>query len=399
MTIGVNCGHTISGAGSGAVGIINESQHTRLVGHALMNYLRSAGCNVVDCTIDQANTSGEYLAAAVALANRQDLDWFISVHFNASASHEGNGVEVYTYEGRQYQDALDVCNNIAELGFKNRGVKAGSGLYVIRKTKAKSMLIEVCFCDNQKDVDTYNAIGGADAIARAIYKGIYDYAIYPEPTTKENHNMPKSEFIEFVGEIARRDWLERRFVLPSIVVAQAIKESASGTSELAQKANALFGIKANDQWNGPVYVKDASEQNPDGSYRTEKDTLWRKYNSWEESIIDHNTYIATRRIGNQLEPNWINVIGERDYVLAAQYLQDAQFPYATSHTYAESLVNDYIEKYNLTRFDVMEDEVAPDGTLWVVQLGAYKYKNNALMFQKRLHDMGVISLIKNYKVD
>ena len=145
MVIGVNCGHTISGAGSGAVGIINESQHTRLVGHALMDYLRSAGCNVIDCTIDQANTRDEYLAAAVALANRQDLDWFISIHFNASASHEGHGVEAYTYEGRQYSDAVDVCENIEALGFKNRGVKAGSGLYVIRKTKAKSMLIEVCF--------------------------------------------------------------------------------------------------------------------------------------------------------------------------------------------------------------------------------------------------------------
>ena len=95
MVIGINCGHTVSGAGSGAVGIINESQHTRLVGHALMNYLHSAGVSVIDCTIDNANTSNEYLAAAVALANRQDLDWFISIHFNASASHEGNGVEVY----------------------------------------------------------------------------------------------------------------------------------------------------------------------------------------------------------------------------------------------------------------------------------------------------------------
>lgn len=399
MVIGVNCGHTISGAGSGAVGIINESQHTRLVGHALMNYLRSAGVGVIDCTIDQANTRDEYLAATVALANRQDLDWFISIHFNASVEHKGHGVEVYTYEGRQYRDALDVCSNIAELGFHNRGVKAGSGLYVIRKTKAKSMLIEVCFCDNQKDVDTYNAIGGADAIAKAIYKGIYDYTVYPESTTKENHNMSKSEFIEFVGEIARRDWIERGLVLPCITVAQAIKESDSGKSELAQKANALFGVKDNDQWDGPVYVKDATEQNEDGSYRTEKDTLWRKYNSWEESIIDHNTYIATRRIGNQLEPNWINVIGERDYVLAAQYLQDAQFPYATSHTYSESLINDYIEKYNLTRFDVMEDEVAPDGTLYVVQLGAYKYKSNALAFQRRLESMGVISLIKNYPVE
>ena len=240
MVIGVNCGLTICGAGSGAVGIINESEHTRLVGHALMNYLRSAGVGVIDCTIDKANTQNEYLAAAVALANRQDLDWFISIHFNASASHEGHGVEVYTYEGRQYQDALDVCNNISELGFRNRGVKAGSGLYVIRKTKAKSMLIEVCFCDNQMDVDIYKSIGGAEAIAKAIYKSIYDYAVLPEPTTKENHNMSKNDFIEFVGEIARRDWIERRLVLPSVVVAQAIKESASGTSELALKANALF---------------------------------------------------------------------------------------------------------------------------------------------------------------
>lgn len=398
MVIGVNCGHTVSGAGSGAVGIINESQHTRLVGRALMNYLSSAGVCVIDCTIDSANTSNEYLAASVALANRQDLDWFISIHFNASASHEGNGVEVYTYEGRQYQDALDVCNNISELGFKNRGVKAGSGLYVIRKTKAKSMLIEVCFCDNQKDVDTYNALGGADAIAKAIYKGIYDYAVYPESTTKENHNMSKSEFIEFVGEIARRDWIERRLVLPSVVVAQAIKESASGTSELAQKANALFGIKKND-WTGRTYIKDASEQNADGSYRTDKAVEWRAYDSWEESIIDHNTYIATRRIGNQIEPNWKNVIGESNYILAVQHLQDAQFAYATSKTYAESLITDYIEKYNLARFDVIEDDVAPDGTLYVIQLGAYKYKSTALAFQRRLERIGIISLIKNYPVE
>ena len=398
MVIGINCGHTISGAGSGAVGIINESEHTRLVGHALMNYLRSAGVGVIDCTIDKANTQNEYLAAAVALANRQDLDWFISIHFNASASHEGHGVEVYTYEGRQYQDALDVCNNISELGFRNRGVKAGSGLYVIRKTKAKSMLIEVCFCDNQMDVDIYKSIGGAEAIAKAIYKSIYDYAVLPEPTTKENHNMSKNDFIEFVGAIARMDWIERRLVLPSVVVAQAIKESASGTSELAQKANALFGIKKNG-WTGKTYIKDASEQNKDGSYRTDRNVEWRAYDSWEESIIDHNTYIATRKIGNQTEPNWYNVIGEESYVLAVQHLQDAQFAYATSKTYAESLIRDYIEKYNLTRFDVIEDDVAPEGTLYVVQLGAYKYKSNALAFQRRLESMGVIALVENYPVE
>ena len=99
-----------------------------------MSLLRSAGVTVVDCTIDQADTRNEYLAAAVALANRQELDWFISIHFNASGEHKGHGTEVFTYEGRQYQDALDVCANLSELGFTNRGMKAGTGLYVTRES-------------------------------------------------------------------------------------------------------------------------------------------------------------------------------------------------------------------------------------------------------------------------
>ena len=395
MVVGINCGHTASGAGYGAVGIIKESEHTRLVGRALMALLRSAGVTVVDCTIDQASTQNEYLAAAVALANRQDLDWFISIHFNASSAHTGHGAEVYTYEGRQYQDALDVCANLAELGFKNRGVKEGAGLYVIRKTKAKSMLIECCFCDNQTDVDLYNAAGGAEGIARAIYRGIYKEAVLPATPAVENHDLTKDEFVEFVGGIAAKDWIDRKLVLPSVVVAQAIKESGFGKSELAVNANALFGVKLNG-WTGRSYVKDATEQNADGSYMVVKNTLWRAYGSWEESILDHNTYLAERKIGNQTEPNWKEVIGCENYVLAVQNLQDAPLPYATSQTYAESLIRDYIEKYNLTRFDTVEDETAPDGCLYVIQAGAYKSLNNARRLQNKLEKMGVVTLIKTY---
>ncbi len=175
MTIGINCGHTVGRPGYGAVGIIRESEHTRLVGQALMKLFQAAGIAVVDCTIDRANTQQEYLSAAVALADRQDLDWFISIHFNASGNHMGHGVEIYTYEGKQYQDAVDVCANLSKLGFANRGVKNGTGLYVIRKTKAKSMLIEVCFCDSRQDIDIYHAIGGAQAVAGAIFEALRGY--------------------------------------------------------------------------------------------------------------------------------------------------------------------------------------------------------------------------------
>ncbi|NLK94741.1 MAG: N-acetylmuramoyl-L-alanine amidase [Clostridiales bacterium] len=169
MKIGVNEGHTISGVGSGAIGIINESEQTRKVGAVVRRLLSERGHETINCTIDYANTVNESLCKVVDQANREDLDWFIAIHFNAGG---GKGVEVYTYEGRQYQDALDVCNNISKLGFNNRGVKAGTGLYVVRKTKAKAMLIEVCFVDTE-DANNYLNVG-CEAIGKAIVDALCD---------------------------------------------------------------------------------------------------------------------------------------------------------------------------------------------------------------------------------
>lgn len=344
MTIGINCGHTVSGAGYGAVGIIEESLHTRLVGNCLMEMMRNAGIKVIDCTVDKAASRQEYLAKTAALANREKLDWFVSIHFNASPMHDGHGVEVYTYQGHQYPEALAVCSNMGILGFCDRGIKDGTGLYVIRHTRAKAMLIEVCFCDNQTDVDLYNAAGAENAAARAILS-----AFMPAAGTGciqyKNNTM---EFIRFVGEIAGKDWRERKIILPSVVVAQAIKESAWGTSELAKQANALFGIKENG-WKGRIYVKSATEQRKDGSCYTVPRTKWRAYDSPMQSILDHNDYIATRSTDGGRTLRYQPVIGCDNYVLACQYLQKCG--YATAANYAESLIHDYIEKYNLTQFD------------------------------------------------
>ena len=154
MRIGLNAGHTLSGPGSGTSGVIVESIETRKVCNRLTEMFKACGVEVVPCTIDKAATQKAYLQKVVEMANRTDLDYFISIHFNNDKARKGHGVEAYTFQGRQYPDAVEVCEHIAALGFSNRGVKEGSGLYVIRKTKAKSMLIEVCFVNNP-DATTY----------------------------------------------------------------------------------------------------------------------------------------------------------------------------------------------------------------------------------------------------
>lgn len=191
--------------------------------------------------------------------------------------------------------------------------------------------------------------------------------------------MTRAEFISFVAKIAVKDWRERRIMLPSVVIAQACKESAFGTSELAVNAMALFGIKLNG-WTGKSYRKKADEQNPDGSMRTDPNTLWRAYDSWEQSILDHSDYIATRKVGNQVEPNFKSIIGETNvkkviaglignqnrastalrctdwelegYVLTGKTV----YPYATGLNYPQSLYDDYIVKYDLLKYDIMEED-------------------------------------------
>ena len=202
MRIGLNAGHTLSGAGSGTAGVIVESIETRKVCSRLTEMFQASGVEVVPCTVDKASTQSAYLQKAVEMANRTDLDWFISIHFNNDAKKAGHGVEVYTYKGRQYPDAVEVCEHIAALGFTNRGVKSGSGLYVIRKTKAKSMLIEICFV-NDPDASAYQQ--KFEQICAAIAYALADYVqATPKPVAPVQLPEKKKYVKVLVDDLAVR---------------------------------------------------------------------------------------------------------------------------------------------------------------------------------------------------
>lgn len=172
LKISINAGHTKAGAGSGAAYKgFNEGAITRAVAAALTAQLRKAGHTVYSSTVNSAPSQNAYLKEVCRLANRTDAELVISLHCNASAAHTGHGVECWTWKGRKVPAAVKTCKNLEALGFKNRGVKDGSGFYVVKNTKATAVLVELFFLDNEKDRALYKK-HGADKIAEAIAASI-----------------------------------------------------------------------------------------------------------------------------------------------------------------------------------------------------------------------------------
>lgn len=165
MKIAINAGHTKLGVGVGANGYLNESKETRKIAYELMKLLAATNHEVIPCIFDKSTNN---LKEAVDLANNEKVDLFISIHLNAGG---GQGSEVYTYKGKKLDQAKKTLENLNKLGFKNRGIKDGSNLYVIKNTKMNAMLIEVCFVDNKNDSDLYKKVGFSK-IAKAIYDSI-----------------------------------------------------------------------------------------------------------------------------------------------------------------------------------------------------------------------------------
>lgn len=171
MKIGIDMGHSLSGQGTGACGIVKETDINRKVGKLVISKLQSLGHSVVNCTTDYASTTNDQLASIVSKANAQSLDLFVSIHLNA-ATGEAYGTEVYTYLGASSSTtnyAKNILNKLVACGFYNRGVKQAN-YYVLRKTNASAILIELFFCTSQKDVNIYG--NNPEKLANAIVSGI-----------------------------------------------------------------------------------------------------------------------------------------------------------------------------------------------------------------------------------
>lgn len=354
MRINVHAGHNPDGmTACGAIGLIRESTEARAVKDRVIAQLTAMGHTVRDCTCNNGTSQNDILQKIVAACNAQEADLDISIHFNAGAQSEADGhttgTEVYVYSASSaaVTYAQQVVDNIATLGFRNRGVKERTSLYVLRHTKAPAMLIECCFVDDPEDVALYNA----DRMAAAIVAGITGQAAETTADAAKLAAMSQAEFVEWIGKLAAED-MKTSGILASVTAAQSILESGYGKSELALNALNLGGMKAElsgntwpSRWDGKIYTKDTAEQEPDGTYITIK-ADFRAYPSVEAYLADHSAYLAGAKDGEKLR--YAGIVECKDYRKAFQILKDGG--YATSLDYVDKLCA-VVEKWDLTRYD------------------------------------------------
>ena len=165
MNFSIDSGHNCY-PDTGAQGIKSEDVLTKELVGLLNLKLKSLGHTVTDCTpYGQAFQSvlGS-LGYRVKVANQSGSQFHLCIHFNACIG--GHGVEVFCMSATDI--ATKICAEISALGFANRGVKDGSGLFIIKYSSMPSVLIECAFVDSEDDMNRYNAEDMANAIIKAI---------------------------------------------------------------------------------------------------------------------------------------------------------------------------------------------------------------------------------------
>ena len=110
------------------------------------------------------------------ISNDFKANVFISIHLNSADSKKASGIETLRYDNVGWTTKkIASCVQaalVAELGWKDRGVKERPNLYVLKHTKASAILVETGFISNNAECEKLFDPEIQDKIASAIKKGV-----------------------------------------------------------------------------------------------------------------------------------------------------------------------------------------------------------------------------------
>ena len=180
----VRSGHNRQSPGGSAVNVggLDETTEAILVCASTIKYLKQAGDTVIDGTPGPCDTNTD-LRLGTDTANRAKADIFVPEHFNKAYNSYNGAIGSEIWINPKNPEAViigtRILNNLAALGFKNRGLKDGyelKHLHDVRAFNGTTVLVEVCFCEATEDIRIYRKVG-PDAVGKAIADGIAGYSI------------------------------------------------------------------------------------------------------------------------------------------------------------------------------------------------------------------------------
>lgn len=158
----ITAGHSAKVPGAGSK-YGQEHIEARKVADKVAAIIKANGGIVARCDGDTATTGTGVWTEAVrevdAFGNKygDSNTLALSIHFNASAKHDGRGTECLAFDSLKEQSAKYAAAISAASGLKNRGHKPGSWVGWVNATDPYAYLVEVCFIDNAEDMKIYKA--------------------------------------------------------------------------------------------------------------------------------------------------------------------------------------------------------------------------------------------------
>ena len=153
---------------------MHENEFNRAVANYLKRNLERCGFRTLMIAPTDADDS---LATRVARADNSKADLYISIHANANTGSFGTwgGTETFTYKltGESNRIGKIIHKHLMKgTPLRDRGVKDGSHLYVIKNTDMPAVLVECAFMDNLQEAKLLLSDDFRKESAREIAMGI-----------------------------------------------------------------------------------------------------------------------------------------------------------------------------------------------------------------------------------
>ncbi|MER2006510.1 MAG: N-acetylmuramoyl-L-alanine amidase [Psychrobacillus sp.] len=251
---------------------MHENEFNRAVVKHLNVELKRNGFNTLLVAPTDVDTP---LETRTNLANSKKADLYISIHANANTAKWGDwgGIETFCYASSSESKRLaTIVHKHVMQGtkFTDRGVKDGSGLWVLRKTNMPAILLELGFMDSNHDYKYLLSDAYRKECAVEIAKGVCEYykVTYKEEAKTEKKEEAKPVTTDELYRV-RKSWADAKSQIGAFAELNSAKKLADANKDYEvydKNGKAIYPTSSNS---GDIYVV------------VKNDTLWgisQKYN-------------------------------------------------------------------------------------------------------------------------